>query len=300
MNTDGLLPLLKPAAWNLKAEMVCRPLVSFPVGDTPLVTYGWDHPNTFELLAREHAGSETPASLESIALAHLRKRAGSWECVDVKLGFLKKLRMFVCGDDFLAAERILDAEFLREAQTKLGAKMLAVGIPRRGMLMACDGAASKDNLARFSAAAAGQFHRAETPPITTTIFAVADGKLIGCLQDNGIARNVKSRLESDPEEAEQIYIQSMTFDTDGSRRAVIVAGGEPLDLLEARIRRELASLVRKYGAALRAEVAIVPDLTPKTSELDAWMPAVATRLTGLAGELGLPHDVRVAYGTPAP
>jgi hypothetical protein len=300
MNTEGLLPLLKPADWDLQAEMVCRPLAPFPVGDMPMVTYGWDHPNTFELLARASADAATPASLDPIALAHLRGRGGSWERLDVKIGFLKKLRMVICGNDFLAAERILDAEFLREAQSKLGAKMLAVGIPRRGMLMACDGAASKDNLARFCAAAAGQYHRAEAPPITTTIFAVVDGTLVGCLEDGGVARNVKTQLESDPEEADPIYIQSMTFDNDGSRRAVIVAGGEPLDLLEARIRRELASLVRKYGAELRPEVAIVPDLTPKTSELDAWMPAVATRLTGLASELGLPHEVRIVYGTPAP
>jgi hypothetical protein len=89
----------------------------------------------------------------------------------------------------------------------------------------------------------------------------------------------------------------MTLDVGDKRVAVICAGGEELDRLEARIRREVTGLVNKYGAALRTEVAIIPDLTPK-SAAEAWMPSLARGLTGLVGELGVPHDVRVTYGQP--
>jgi len=295
-STEPPLPLLKPADWNERDVMVCRPLADLPAQGMPLVAYGWDHPNTFELLSRDHAGGATPDSLDRGALAGLRARSATWQPIEIKLGWFKKVRFLVCGDDFLAAERILDEQFLQQAQRTLGAKLLAVGIPRRGMLMACDGAASKDHLQRFCAAVAGQFHRAETPPITATVFGVIDGKIVGHLEDGGIASEVKTRVADEP--AEDIYIQSISLDDAGTRRTVICAGGMPLDRLEARIRRELSSLVAKYGAALRAEVAIIPDLTPKTTALDAWLPTLAAGLTGLAGELGAAHAVEVNYGQP--
>ena len=296
--TDEILPLLKPADWNLAKENVCRKLTDLPARDMPFVTYGYDRPNTFEMLGRERASGQTPASLEAAALDHLRARRATWEKVEIKVGWFKKVRFLICGDDFLAAERILDTEFLGAAQKQLGAKMLAVGIPRRGLLMTTDGAQSKDNLQRFCAAVAGQYHRAETPPITPTIFAVVDGAIVGHLDDGGTAANMKSAIAAEVAGDDSIYVQTLTFDKDGARQAVICAGGEPLDRVEARVRRELANLVTKYGAKLRAEVSIIPDLTPRTAEVDAWLPRLATGLTGLAAELQVPHEVRVTYGQP--
>jgi hypothetical protein len=297
MNIAGILPLLKPADWELQSEMVCRPLTDLGAHRMPWVTYGWDRPHTFEMLGRERAGAHTSTSLDATALTHLRQRAASWETINLKLGWFRKMRLVVCGDDFLAAERILDTEFMREGQRRLGAKMLAVGIPRRGMLMAFDGASSKDNLQRFCAAVAGQFHRGETPSITTTVFAVDDGKIIGHLDDGGFSDQVKAVIDEESAE-DSLYVQAITFDKGAEKRALICAGGEPLDRLEAQIRHELASLVQKYGSATRAEIAIIPDLTPRTADVDAWLPKLATGLTGLAGELGAPHEVRVTYGKP--
>ena len=195
--TADILPLLKPAAWNLKDLMVHRPLAELPAASMPLVAYGWDRPNTFEMLARDRAGDATPASLDAPAIEHLRARTASWEKIEIKLGWFKKARFLVCGNDFLAAERILDAEFLRDAQRQLGAKMLAVGVPRRGLLMACDGAQSKDLLARFSTAVAGQYHRGETPMITALVFAVVDGAIVGHLDDGGVSENVKAAVAAE-------------------------------------------------------------------------------------------------------
>src|SRR5262249_27524738 len=111
------------------------------------------------------------------------------------------------------------------------------------------------------------------------------------------SREVEQRVAEEP--ADEIYIQSLTAEKDGARHAVICAGGEALDRLEARIRRELASLIAKYGAQLdAAEVVIIPHLTPKATELDRWMPVLASGLTGLAAGLGAKHAVRVVYGTP--
>jgi len=294
---DDILPLLKPADWNLKDKMVCRPLAKLGARALPLVAYGYDRPNTFEILGREHRDAASPDQLDRPAREHLRARKASWETITIKLGWFKKLHFLACGDDFLAAERILLPDFLQAAQKQLRTKMLAVGIPRRGMLMACDGT-NKDAVQHFCAAVAGQYHRAESPPITDTVFAAEDGKIIGHLDDGGISADLGKHLAEEADD-DTIYIQTITVDAGAHRRAVICAGGEPLDKLEARIRRELGAMAAKYGQALRAEVQIIPDLTQRSAAVDAWMPAVATRLTALAAELGAAHDVTVKYGDPS-
>lgn len=50
-----------------------------------------------------------------------------------------RARILPCAHDFLAAERILDTDFLKEAQRTLRARGLLVGIPRRGRLLCIDG-----------------------------------------------------------------------------------------------------------------------------------------------------------------
>ncbi len=278
---EDILPLLEPSGWELKDKMVCRPLATFGTRRLPWVAYGWDRPSTFEVLGLDHPEAAPAELLDGAALAQLRTRSASWESITIKLGWFKKARFLACSDDFLAAERILDAEFLLAAQRLLDAKMLAVGIPRRGMLMACDGM-DKDAVARFAAAVEAQYHRAESPPISPIVFAAVDGRLIGHLDDDD-ETDEQVEPDDDPDgdtERDDIYVQTLTFDVGGARRAVICAGGEPLDELEVRIRGELAA----YGPA--AEVKIIPDLNPRSPALDAWMPALGARL-------GVP----VSYGT---
>lgn len=273
---DDILPLLKPSAWELQHTMVCRQLATFGTRRLPWVAYGWDRPDTFEMLGLDHPAAVPAGELDGPALANLRARPATWESITIKLGWFKKVRFLICGDDFLAAERILDADFLLAAQHQLAAKMLAVGIPRRGMLMACDGM-DKDALARFAAAVEAQYHRAESPPISPMVFAAVDGKLIGHLDDDD-ETDEQVEAGDDPDgdtERDGLYVQTLTLDRD---RAVICAGGEPLDELESRIRSELDAMIDRYGPAMRAEVKIIPDLNARSATLDAWMPALGARL----------------------
>ena len=191
---DEILPLLKDAAWPGREQSVCAPLTDLPIQDQPLVTFGWDRPETFEMLGRQDPLAANLDVLRAAAAANLKKRAGSWQPIEIKLGLFKTGRFLVCGDDFLAAERILDPDFLMQAQRTLDAKMLAVGIPRRGIIMAANGAQSSELLQRFLAAVAGQFHRGEAPPITPTVFGVVDGAIVAHLQDGGVSAMVKDSL----------------------------------------------------------------------------------------------------------
>jgi hypothetical protein len=299
---DGILPLLKDAAWPGRADNVCSPLTELPIPDQPLVVFGWDRPQTFEMLNRKTAGARTAASLTAQAVANLKARAATWEVIDTKISLFKKMRFLVCSDDFLAAERILDAGFLVGAQSRLEAKMLAVGIPRRGLLMATDGARSPELLQRFCQAVAGQFHRGESPPITPLVFGVVDGAIVAHLQDGGAAAEMKDRVRTE-EGGGEPFLQAMRVKApDDGERVVIIIGGAPPRRLDSALRQDFSRRVAEQGAGmLRVDVAVVPDITPRTPELDAWLEGLRKDLPQLAREIGRGRttvEVSVTYGQP--
>src|SRR4029434_6808915 len=97
----------------------------------PWLAFGYDHPHTFEFLNEEKLKTlgMTEAQGEAQALSNLRKPTPAWQSHDAPLGEGKTLKLLVCLDDFFAAERILDPEFMKEAQRRLGAPAILVGIP---------------------------------------------------------------------------------------------------------------------------------------------------------------------------
>jgi len=294
--------LLKEAAWPGREANACTPLTGLPIADQPLVVFGWDQPQSFAMMNRKAAGDRPIESLTAAAVANLKKRRATWEAIDIKAGWFKKIRFLVCSDDFLAAERILDADFLIDAQRKLEAKMLAVGIPRRGCLMATDGARSPELLQRFSQAVAGQFHRGESPPITPTVFGVADGKIVAALDDGGAGDGMKDRVRE--EAGDEPFLQTLQLKAAGAVQQIVIAiGGSPPRRLDATLRRAFAEAVsRDTSAKLRVRIAVVPDITPRTPELDAWLEGLRKDLPQLASEVakGRAVDVSVTYGQPGP
>jgi hypothetical protein len=150
----------------------------------PWVGFGYDRPHTFEFLNRDALATlgRSLDDLEREALRNLHRRRATWERVDVKLGLFKKLRIMACGDDFLSAERILDVTFMREAQDRLRARGLLVGIPRRGYLVAMDGEAGAERATPFVSLVAMQYREPESAPISPLVFALKDGEIVGIIE----------------------------------------------------------------------------------------------------------------------
>ncbi len=122
MTSDTILPCLKEPGWAGAEKTVCRPLWTGERSPhIPWVAFGYDHPHSFEFLGRDRLEGlgKSEDAVEREALTNLRARPASWQEISVKLGWFKKLRLQVCGDDFLAAERVLDTTFMLEAQRKL-------------------------------------------------------------------------------------------------------------------------------------------------------------------------------------
>lgn len=180
-----VLPCLKDPNWNGSQDSVCRRLdLDVESTNLPWIAFGYDLATSFEFLSRsglEHL-KKTPEQIEREALRNLRLRNASWETVAARMGFFKKLTILSCTNDYFASERILDVGFMREVQNRIKAGGLAVGIPRRGVLMVTNADQPPKHLWAFAAGVSAQYHRGESAPITPAVFAMVDGKLVGILE----------------------------------------------------------------------------------------------------------------------
>src|SRR5262249_20828325 len=108
-----ILPCLKEPGWAGQGDL-CRPLWDgIESAHMPWLAFGYDRPNTIEFLSRAKLEElkKTERDIEREAIRNLRLRKASWHPTQAKLGFLKKLKMLICGDDYFAAEKILDPGF---------------------------------------------------------------------------------------------------------------------------------------------------------------------------------------------
>lgn len=290
-----ILPCLKDYQWAGKDETVARPL--WRDGSStfmPWVALGYDHPHTFEFLSRAEllrVGKDERA-LEHEAIGNLRQRKASWEPYDVKLGFLKKLRMLACGDDFLAAERILDPVFLQEAQTRLGAKGLLAGVPRRGALMVTDFEQDQDRISAFLALVCQHYKEDAAAPVSPAAFLIGDGRIGGVVDE--VALLLMGQEGDDEEESEDedeageddTYVSRMTVTgKTGMETVVIIAVDTNFD--------------RLANALIGAVTAAVADFLPRpafSGNINVIIPADAhnsdeelarlrSHLEGLVSEL---------------
>lgn len=246
---EPILPCLKEARWG-STEKLARPLWRAAASPhMPWVGFGYDRPHSFEFLGRDSM-AELGRYLDDIereAVVNLGKRSASWQPTKVKLGFFKRLTILACGDDFLAAERILDTAFMREAQRQLQARGLLVGIPRRGLLLAIDGEQGVKGAGPFATMVSAQFHGGESAPISPAVFGMKDGEIVGVV---GAAAEVGRSLAEEEEDGEAPYIGSIvTKDPETGLESVrLVATGEDFDKLAQGVLGAVAAVANEHGS----------------------------------------------------
>src|SRR6185295_4706059 len=243
MANDAILPCLKEPSWVGGEAAFCRLLWTGERSPyIPWVAFGFDHPHSFEFLGRkrmEELGKKDE-TLEREALANLKARAGSWQEVSVKLGWFKKQRLQICADDFLAAERILDATVMGEAHRHLNAPGLMVGIPRRGLLVAMNAAAALDDVKKttaFVAFVSAQFHGGESAPISPAVFAMKDGAIVGLI-DSGAAAGKRGDADAEVDgDGVPPYITILTYreEATGLESVDICAAGDDFETLSPAV-----------------------------------------------------------------
>ena len=305
--SDDLLPCLKVRDWEGRADSICRVLwPEKPSEFMPWLAFGYDHPHTFEFLnaAKLKTLGLTEAQVEAQALANLRKRKSAWQSHDAPLGEGKTLKLLVCMDDFFAAERILDAEFMKEAQRKLGAEAILVGVPRRGVILATPFQTDTAFVVGFGGVVFGQFSRGESAPVSPMLFVVADGAILGF--EESIAAKLAEKNaaagdddedddddddedddEDDEDDSGAPYVNAMTSkNAEGKLEVHIMGGGEDGDRLARAFEDAFHQMVRKYkdnpDFSRRIKI-IVFGYTPAAAQEP--VPKMVEHLRGVVGDM---------------
>ncbi|MBK7077724.1 MAG: hypothetical protein IPH44_36050 [Myxococcales bacterium] len=179
-----LLFTLKPAGWEPAATLVAEPIapgLEAAGASVPLMVYGHDRPNTFAMLGKDKADVPPLPTLRAQALRTLAELEVETERLDVR-----GTEIVVVHGSYFAAEKILDAAFLRRLHAELGCELLAAAVPEKSRLLVTQGVAAPAALAGFMAVAQGIYDADEGGrQLSPTVFAIQDGAIVGVLTADG-------------------------------------------------------------------------------------------------------------------
>jgi hypothetical protein len=168
--------MLKPAHWPGRHAMVCQPLVTWkdPRVAVPWITYGEELPDSFSHLLKASLKQEALEPLHAQALNHLKTIE-----LDPRELVQDSFEMFVVLGQPYAAEKVLDADFLRSLHTHLRSPSLLVGIPRKGFFFAMSARVEPRFLKMFADFCQAHYKRRDAEPICATPLLIEDGTISG-------------------------------------------------------------------------------------------------------------------------
>jgi uncharacterized protein YtpQ (UPF0354 family) len=178
--------MLQPPAWaGQKQFFSFRLAANLDSPHLPWVVFGYGEAEQFEFLKlKQLAGLKKSAQqIGREGFQNLQAFQRSWEQVEVEVNEFRKLRMLAVTDQKFAPEQILAPNFMQEAQRLLRAELLAVGIPRRELILATDADQPMDSLRRFATRVSLEYSSGKSEAITSLVFAVSNGNIVGLLRD---------------------------------------------------------------------------------------------------------------------
>ena len=181
-------PILMPDTWQRAPTQVCVPLVKgLSLRHVPLLApvhfIGDPNSGTFQrAYVRTERLEAIGASMDEYlgeAVRNLRERRATW--TEVMPGTIASM------DDFLSAERIVDAAFMQEAARMLSAPggSVLVGIPQRAHLFATSFARAsgdQNHLQAFCGVLAKLFADAGPNGLTPWPILVTEGRIISIME----------------------------------------------------------------------------------------------------------------------
>jgi hypothetical protein len=169
---------LKPSDWEARSEAVARPLLK-GFSESPIVAFGTDLPNTFAILTTQSGETHDIEELAARALETLRT-------IDVTIEEMTigdSLRLFVVSGDYFACEKLLDRDFMRQMEQRIGVPLLAAGIPVKGLLLLTSAVVEPETMGGFMAICEGR-HRDAAPRerVSPAVFLVQEGAVCGVVR----------------------------------------------------------------------------------------------------------------------
>lgn len=173
-DTAVVYPALRAKEWAGKATSICGPLLADSPKtegvNIPLVALVHDLPETTRSIPQPDSDAEgTDLKRQAaISIAALEVSVEELELGDMTLA--------ITGS-YYASEKILDAQFMKSLQARLGCDKLAVTVPVRGAAFVTAAEAPVEQLAMFAQFSAFQYE--EAPPkerISEVIFLFEEGR----------------------------------------------------------------------------------------------------------------------------
>jgi hypothetical protein len=291
-DTRPILPCLKDPTWEGSEDSLCRRLdLDVDATHLPWIAFGYDGAQSFEFLSRSSLESlgKNPDQVEREAMRNLRLRRASWERVEAKIGFLKKLTIHSCTNDYFASERILDVGFMREIQSRIKAGGLAVGVPRRGVLMVTRSEQPPKHLWAFAAGVSAQYYRGESASITPAVFAMIDGKVVGILEGGSEAGRQLVERERAAGEGVLLTKLNVANPETGREDVHLLVGGlnsqELATAVQAAFTETAKAELHRKEFSGQVRVVILSDLV--SEEVRTHLPKIVAHLLAFAEETKL-------------
>jgi hypothetical protein len=166
------LPVLPSLRSKREAEacaVLWRPLLEGDLDDVPVIAYGHDGTHAFGLLLRtEHEPRAEAVHAE--AMANVRAQDVQVEELDDD-----ELVVLAVSGSFFATEKLLDRGFMRDLHDRLGAPLLAVGVPRRGLMLVASAMHDPKHLVGFRAMVEDEHEEGGGRAISEVVLLVEDG-----------------------------------------------------------------------------------------------------------------------------
>ncbi len=171
---DGpVLPSLRKRADALREKMLFKPLLERADDqDVPVIAYGSDGERTFGIITTEHG--RDLQELHDAALINIAKQEVKVDRIDIA-----DVDVVVVNDSFFATEKLLDRAFMRKLHRDLGAEMLAVATPCRGLMFVTNAAPSDPMRSMTLLRLMIEKESQTTRSIAPAILLVRDGEVVG-------------------------------------------------------------------------------------------------------------------------
>ncbi|MCO5169361.1 MAG: hypothetical protein M9894_23705 [Planctomycetes bacterium] len=259
----SFVPVLGQAGWGGRHLFACRPLIARQP-DGPLVAYGWLDPGGARLVGREEAAARGWADddLESAAHASLGRRSTpDWR--PLWLGVVPAL---ACDGDEHVAAQLLRRAVRVDLQRRLRVPRVALAVPHRGAIVACDAEVAADadlaGLARVGFEAARVAGRG---PVSPHLLVLEGGELTEVLSPRAAGKPPRRltpkiskkgllilRAACDSEEA---LVEAFGRELPAIARAVLARGG-----FSGRVKVEVPAEAFAAGPNRPMRVAAVEQL----------------------------------------
>ena len=171
-----ILCAFKPADWA--DQVLYSLLLENHVPGTPpppIIAYGRDYPNTFAYYHRDNDTDDDVDALREQALANLAGVDVEVDEIDVS----DELQLISVHGSFFAAEKVLDRDFMLELHGRLGAELLAVGIPKKGLMLVTSAIQSPELIGGFVRICEHEFESDPGGALYPLPLIVSEGDVVG-------------------------------------------------------------------------------------------------------------------------